>query len=621
MNLEHVLAAYLSEETNYALLVNGARGTGKTYYIREQFIPAAAATVLPHKAQKKYTPVFLSLYGLKSIDDLYLQLAVEIFPRLKKRPAKIAGGIMRILVRGTLQFLRLGSLDDFLKDLSKLSATKLDSKDFVIIFDDLDRLLPGLSIGELVGFINSLVEHENNKIIIIADEEQVGDKTNYVAVKEKTVGVTVEFPVSFTESLRSIINQRYPRAGGSPFQRCLQQLEPNLIDLFAAGETNNLRTLIYLLQRLHTIFPALYDQLGLQKENPDELSLYKWHTVVRFTTAVCIEFKKGKISFTQPNGIDDLAAINAQLTADTLRDAYGEKNQPEEKNIAYHHQFVATYFNKQTYHFYPSVFSFVTGGDSFDSELLLAELKANIDNRRHQVVRQDVILNQLGHNDCYDLDDATLKKLSEELYGFALAGQLSLQYYYTVIYYLLRWPKILGYDPEEVTTKLINAMQQHAENFSYIPLLSEHFGFRQDSLNYPYYLRLGAAAEKVNAENLAQRKKQNRAELFAFFLREPENFYQELYQRYHGEPVLSAWDFSKFISHLEPLSGREIIAFHRFIKNRYSDLDSAAWQENDFLEQLRHYAATYQNEDYSLKVVIFNELAETLDGIRSRKKA
>ena len=44
------------------------------------------------------------------------------------------------------------------------------------MFDDLERA--SLDINEILGYINNFVEHDNIKVIIIANENEIEDKLN-----------------------------------------------------------------------------------------------------------------------------------------------------------------------------------------------------------------------------------------------------------------------------------------------------------------------------------------------------------------------------------------------------------------------------------------------------------
>ncbi|MFV0352345.1 MAG: P-loop NTPase fold protein [Oscillospiraceae bacterium] len=50
---------------NYAIMINGGWGSGKTYFIKQVLFPA-----LEEKSQIKRKPIYVSLYGLKSTEEI-----------------------------------------------------------------------------------------------------------------------------------------------------------------------------------------------------------------------------------------------------------------------------------------------------------------------------------------------------------------------------------------------------------------------------------------------------------------------------------------------------------------------------------------------------------------------
>lgn len=59
----------------------------------------------------------------------------------------------------------------------------IEISDWLICFDDLERC--GLPINEILGYINSLVEHNMCKVIILANEEEIGTVTLHQRLEEK----------------------------------------------------------------------------------------------------------------------------------------------------------------------------------------------------------------------------------------------------------------------------------------------------------------------------------------------------------------------------------------------------------------------------------------------------
>ncbi len=156
----------------YATLLNGSWGSGKTYFVKN-FIKEMENKYKENK-EKYRNPIYLSLYGINSISEIKSKLSLSLFKNEKIKKAipfvdvclEIGGDIVQ----------KYTSVDDADKKVTKLlgSFQKLDN--LVIFFDDLERC--NMNINTILGYINELVEHNDVKVVIIADESKIG-KVNY----------------------------------------------------------------------------------------------------------------------------------------------------------------------------------------------------------------------------------------------------------------------------------------------------------------------------------------------------------------------------------------------------------------------------------------------------------
>jgi len=622
-NLEKVIRSYLELETNYALLINGKRGIGKTFFVKNSIVPQIGKVKVHHDQRKWYKPIYISLYGLKQIDEVYTLFAFELLPFLKNNTAKVSMGVAKMVARGLMQFTSTGNIDDYLKDITNTSKSALDTREFVIIFDDLDRLSASISINEFVGFVNSLVEHDNNKVIVIADQDEIPQQEHYRAVKEKTIGTVVEYSSTFEETFEQIILGKYKNAGFADYYRYLNQLKPSILALFSQAGSVNLRTLIYFLQHFDQVFHSLFYYLKLNAEEIDEWDLHKLNLVLHFTLAVTIEFKHGLLSYTDPKGIDDVAGINEIKHNEWLRQAFADNqrrlsdkgNDAEAAPKTYREQFIERYYDKTGYDFYASLFDFITGGNAFDYPALQAELKSFVDDRRQKVYRQDEVMHQLSYPQCYDLDNATLRALTAELYGYALAGQYSLDRYLTVFHYLERFPEILKYDPVEVEAKLATAVEAHAAGFPYVPMLDHHFDVREDQPNKELFTMLFRKLVSVNQQIARQQEQQTYIELFQTFKTSPNAFYKAVNEHYYEQPVFASWDFEKFRAHFDTLTGNQLRQFSQFLQDRHLGHERPKWTEKEFFEQLRELLSAPPEGEATLRKGILTSMLEIVNKI------
>ncbi len=156
----------------YAILIDSPWGSGKTYLYEHHLVDAVATAVNDSPKEN----IYISLYGIATIDALAKQLMTNFMLHLKWKKygsrdmLNAANGMLAIASKAVSV-----SINDMVAmDMSKPSTMKELSKvkNFVICFDDLERCT--IPVDEVLGFIDNLIEHCGCKIIILADEENIG---------------------------------------------------------------------------------------------------------------------------------------------------------------------------------------------------------------------------------------------------------------------------------------------------------------------------------------------------------------------------------------------------------------------------------------------------------------
>jgi GTPase SAR1 family protein len=158
--------------------------------------------------------VYVSLYGKDQLSQIDEDIFQQLHPILGSKGVRLLGTIAKGLIKTTTKI-------DFDKNESvsiaaglpnvKLSELFPSPSDCVIVFDDLERC--SLDITVLMDCINSFIEHEGVKIIVVADESQLRKENinKYKTIKEKSIGKTLEVrsvEVSAVETFIEAINDK-----------------------------------------------------------------------------------------------------------------------------------------------------------------------------------------------------------------------------------------------------------------------------------------------------------------------------------------------------------------------------------------------------------------------------
>lgn len=234
-HIENYLDLYLErEDVEYATLLTGKWGCGKTYFIKNY--------IEKKSKEKKYKFIYISLFGLKDIPSVNDAIFEELHPILSHKGVKILGGVLKSAIKLGFKFDLGEDKNDETSvniDFNKLNPfDNTEYKDLIFIFDDLERTL--ISTTEILGFINSICKNENIKTIIIANEDEINnDDKTYKRFKEKVIGKSFtihndneSYWKSFKEKYSSqlnkykiiinIIQSTFERSGNKNYRNLIQ---------------------------------------------------------------------------------------------------------------------------------------------------------------------------------------------------------------------------------------------------------------------------------------------------------------------------------------------------------------------------------------------------------------
>ena len=246
-HLEEYLYRYcrLTVAPKFAVLVKGQWGWGKTWFIK-QFIKQYredyhsykidiwktrvdikmlakiwhSVILVPNKichkllrkeqiSSKKF--LYISLYGLETLSAIDEAIFQELHPLWSSHQIKVAGNIFKAFLQGSLKIdlnssgkdmaswnIKIPDIPSNLKDANNKEVNKR-----ILVFDDLERC--SINITNLLGYINQFIEHQNLKIIILADETKLFENKDYLSFKEKLIGKTFEVFPDFKNALKDFV--------------------------------------------------------------------------------------------------------------------------------------------------------------------------------------------------------------------------------------------------------------------------------------------------------------------------------------------------------------------------------------------------------------------------------
>lgn len=243
---------YLKDNiNNLALLINGSWGSGKTYFIRKNLVA--------HLKNYNYKPIYISLFDTKSLDEVSKKIFLELTLSLNKNN-KIKKGLESTTLTNITNLGTNVLFDIITKksgiDLSKVFRNGLNNlakhkfpDNIVFIFDDLERY--NLELKEVLGYISTLVEYNNFKIIIVCNELKISDKSVYKDYKEKLIQDTIEFTPDLEKVFKNILNNLNKE--NHNFYLNID----HMLSLFDKHNYFNIRTFKYIISKLLFMEPYL----------------------------------------------------------------------------------------------------------------------------------------------------------------------------------------------------------------------------------------------------------------------------------------------------------------------------------------------------------------------------
>lgn len=327
--VESILDYVRSDYTDYAVMINGEWGSGKTYFWNNKIKPKIDGM---QYNGKRYSSIYMSLYGISNLEEISKKIFIETTQLMDKNVKKHMETSGKYAIPEYAKTgLNMANLFGANPNGEKINYENFfATDDKVLCFDDLERA--NVDVIDILGYINNFVEHDHIKTIIICNEkelstklknsnlemktfiatylldkqgelsnddgkpmveriqekiEYVFDKANdYERIKEKLIGETFEYRPEFNYIINGIL-MRYEN--DKELIRFLRENTPYIINTFHKSGTRNLRILKHSLND----FKKIYEMLNKYYPNTNYRVL---QTMLIFTIAISFEIKAGKIT-------------------------------------------------------------------------------------------------------------------------------------------------------------------------------------------------------------------------------------------------------------------------------------------------------------------------------------
>lgn len=408
--IEEIFEDYLkTPKTQYAILINGTWGSGKTYFFKSSLTAIAS--------KESFKTIYLTLNGLNKIDDFKYQFLIKLVPSLNMLDSS-KGNIAKTVLATLAQKFGSINLNDILKDI-EIDASKLTN--YVVCFDDLERC--SIPKEEVLGFINNYVEHKNLKVLILSDETKIKGNEVYNNVKEKVIGRILNFKNNLDITLPLLL-EKY-KTEQEDFHQAIIDKKEYILNLLNEFKEENLRNIAFYLSILSKLYPEA-------KKFPEY-----WKEVILLSLIITIEFKNGNLisnDYNSCKGLDEIDTTFGFFGRANIIDLSSntEQSKEEESEVEkFYNKYVVN--NISDFHFFKSIYVFILTG-YLDRLKLNEELTA----RYPVVISEEIkVFREIINYRFRTLTDNQFSQNISQLLKFAEEGKYPIYDYISIANYLV----------------------------------------------------------------------------------------------------------------------------------------------------------------------------------------
>lgn len=642
--VESILDYVRSDYTDYAVMINGEWGSGKTHFWNHKIRKKIESMQLNGK---KFTTIYMSLYGISNLEEISKKIFIETTQLMDKNLRKF----MNANEQSTIpEYAKTGiDMANFFGVTQ--NGDKLDYAEFfstddkVLCFDDLERA--NVDVIDILGYINNFVEHDHIKTIIICNEkelstklkssnlemktfiatylldkqnelnktdkpmvekiqqkiESVFDKANdYERIKEKLIGETFEYAPKFDYIINGIL-MRYEN--NPDLIRFLRENTRLIISTFERSGTRNLRILKHALAD----FQKIYEMVSKNYPNTSHRVI---QTMLIFTIAVSFEIKAGKITKDKFVNIKDNEEYKSILVSSRI--------------LMDNRQFYIKEFDNNYYYNFKSEYRFFKFIEYyirtriFDMKLF----KENMETIRNTVDTENLPgYKRLLTEEYWKISDDEFDKVINSIIEDVKQGNLRLidnVKIFAYFSYFVR-KKLIDYDLKTIKSVFFNGMNIASLKSEYCPNVEEELSkiaINEDAEDMEDILN---HFNMLNGQLHDKMYKEKAEEVFKCIPMKMEQFYEKFDKECMDVPIFKYYDPYQMFQRISCASNEDIVLIKEKLANRADKYTKEIEPEMKNIKQLKQVIDDYlKGKDPSIKVVMLKEFSANLGYILDKYK-
>jgi hypothetical protein len=643
--VESILDYIRADYTDYAIMINGEWGSGKTYFWNHKVRNKIESMQINGK---QYTTIYMSLYGISNLEDISKKIFIETTQLMDKNLRKYMNSHGQTSIPEYAKTgLDMANFFGVTQNGDKIDYAKFFSTDDKILcFDDLERA--NVDVIDILGYINNFVEHDHIKTIIICNEkelstkiknsnvemktfiatylldkegtltktdkpmvEQIKDKIEYVfdkaneyeRIKEKLIGETFEYAPEFNY----IINGLLMRFENSPeLIRFLRENTGLIISTFNKSGTRNLRILKHALNDFKKIFEMV-------SKNYPKTSNRVLQTMLIFTIAVSFEIKAGKVTKDKFINIENNEEYKAILVSSRVL---------SDNRQFYIKEFDSNYYYnfKAEYRFFKFIEKYVRTR-IFDMKIFKRDM--------------DVIVNtidldklpaykRLLTEEYWKIPDDQFIPAMDSIMNSVKNGELELidiVKLYTYFNYFAKKGLIM-YDIKTIKSVFLNGMNISSLKSKYCDNVEEELA--KITVDGEMNEDMEEILKRFNELNLKLKDKmltEKAEEIFKNIPMKMETFYERFDKECMNVPIFKYYDSYQAFQRISCASNEDIVTIKEKLVKRAEKYTKEIEPEMKNIKQLKQTMDDYiHGKDISIKIVMLKDFSKELGYILDKYK-
>ena len=655
MEIYDNIVNFLKMENTGALLIVGAWGSGKTYYLDNEVFKKLK------EAEKPYRCVRVSLFGVKDTADIpYRVFQAYTDSEVKD---KTSGKIKFDKIRDWSKRLynTFPKLREYV-DLSPLftkgnAAYSFLPNDIVICFDDIERATETLDINEILGAVNELVENRHYKVILVANKEYIDNKLQAKQQKkrseecepnqtatvtetekelfyEKVVEKTIAYEPDIVAIYRKLV-ESYKDADFTAFMTNAGQqiiIDPNRVKSKKyRKQLQNIRTLKFAIEHFYQIWKML------DKDDVSEtgsLSYKKLHNYWLFTHAVAIEQKSEHLKYDDDKGLSQSLNIVERLDfgdeadKDNLFVDEEEKDDTPTVDTEFVKKFKKRHFESfnESFVFYQPIYDFLTASKPLDMKAVDAKAHETFNVQNGVINPVYEILNTLLTKGFWTYTNAEAPQKLTVLFNAVENGDMNdFVSYYNAGVFLFGLKQIVGKTEKELKTAFSKGIELLVKRIPEVNVLTKTQIniLPSDDTNAKWIIQemLKCIDERIKDDN-----QKAIVELEKLFMSDMAQFSSTFSiapgktPAFFQVPILEKMNLQKVKNRMASLEPADVMQLFYFINFRYLMSESRCYvSELPFLNAVLEGIQAIDMEKYLLSNnIIEQHLKPTLDKAVSR---